>query len=235
MPNGSSISTTAQPTMALPHPTFGAIEAQDKPYLVSIPFLSEEATESLADLVLGYRSQFFERKDPKSGDILAYELGASCEFDKPFANYERRSAVLSVLFNREFEKIFKPVKKFLGALHRKEVCDLPRASCMGFTIYDSSCNRSGVAMQPSDAFSKVFWPEPFHSPFDFYLVLSQSNIPMEHEGGTIYLKANTLNVTSGYFPHRIAHDTCVSLTNPHVLLTGHGGIGQRSDHCMVFR
>ena len=118
-PDDLSTSTTAANAMDLPRPQFGATEKPpNKPSFITLPFLGEDASLSLTDLVLELHEDFVERRAlGASKNIIEYTYGASAKWDLPHANYSAAAHTMTPVLYNKFGKAFNVVKKFISAVY----------------------------------------------------------------------------------------------------------------------
>ena len=65
---------------------------------------------------------------------------------------------------------------------------------------------NGFTIPPS---ARLFSPERLFFPCDFYLVLSEDDVPVELNGSTLYLKASMCTLTDGYFRSHCTGRICL--------------------------
>jgi len=197
---------------------------------IDVPVLSRKIALRWGRDVLDHRSAFIDR-----GGF--YTLGAAAYLDDPleYPSVAKETNAKTQWFYALRQKVMHSLSRSLDL----SVKQLQGAAEPGFHVFDAASAGMQASIHIDTPYTRVFWPEPFHSVFSFTVPLW-----LPEEGGLNYwvddtmhykrYEVGTMYLHSGLEVHQIANPVPVTNECPRITLQGHGAVLGHSNTAAVY-
>lgn len=196
--------------------------------------LTREESADVCERVLSMRDSFTDR-------YTFHTLGASVYLDD-IIEYKSLSDRMNSFLKNTFPELYDKVVEQISSMLHVPVKHHPYGAVPGFHIFGKSSDGQRGHKHIDQPYQRLFWPEPFHMPFSFTLVI---NVPDKagldvwpnlatDEPEYIDYQVGHMYSHVGHIYHRIAGVGKPTDENPRITLQGHGAILSISQEAVIY-